>query len=287
MFSPPNSSALKAETETYPLLSVAQIERFRPCARLRHVQSGEVLYQPGDLAVPLFVLLSTSIEIVQLNAEGEEPITLLSPGMFTGEAGMIGGQRAVVLARATHRGEVLEVRPDELRALAERDAELGEVLLRAFILRRLMLITRELGNVLIVGSRHSANTGRLREFLRRNDHPYTYLDLDEDHGSQALLDRFQISVADIPMVICNGKAVLRNPSILELADCLGLNDNLNQSLLRDVIIVGAGPAGLAAAVYAASEGLAPLVIESRAPGGQAGASSRIENYPGFPAGISG
>lgn len=287
MSSAPNSSALKADTETYPLLSAAQIERVRSCAKLRQVQSGEVLYQPGDLAVPLYVLLSTSVQIVQLNAEGEKPITLLLPGMFTGEAGMIGGQRAVVKACVTHGGEVLEVRPDELRALAARDAELGEVLLRAFILRRLMLITCELGNVLIVGSRHSARTVGLREFLRRNDHPYSYLDLDVDQGSQALLDRFQISAAEIPIVICNGKAVLRNPSILEVADCLGLNDNVDDSLLRDLIIVGAGPAGLAAAVYAASEGLAPLVIESHAPGGQAGASSKIENYPGFPAGISG
>jgi thioredoxin reductase (NADPH) len=287
MFSAPNSSALKADTETYPLLSVAQSNRFRPYARPRYVQSGEVLYQPGDLAVPLYVLLSASVQIFQRNAEGEKPITLLSPGMFTGEAGMIGGQRAVVEARVTHCGDVLEVRPDELRSLAARDTELGEVLLRAFILRRLMLITRQLGNVLIVGSRRSPSTVRLQEFLRRNDHPYTYVDLDEDHGSRALVERFQISAAEIPIVICNGRAVLRNPSILELADCLGLNDDMNHSLLRDLVIVGAGPAGLAAAVYAASEGLAPLLIESHAPGGQASASSRIENYPGFPAGISG
>ncbi len=237
--------------------------------------------------MPLYVLLSTSVQIVQTDGEGERAVTLLKPGMFTGEAGMIGGQRAVVLARATQTGDVLEVRPEELRTLSARDAQLGEVLLRAFILRRLMLITRQLGNVLIVGSAHSANTVRLREFLGRNGHPYTYIDLDVDEGSQALLDRFRISVAEIPIVICNGKAVLRNPSALELADCLGLNDNVKNSLLRDLIIVGGGPAGLAAAVYAASEGLAPLVIESHAPGGQAGASSRIENYLGFPTGISG
>jgi thioredoxin reductase (NADPH) len=287
MSSTPTLSALKADTETYPTLSIAQIERFRSCASVRSVQAGEVLYRPGDLAVPLYVLLTTSVEIVQPDADGERAITFLSPGMFTGEAGMIGGQRAVVLARATQAGEVFQVRPDELRSLASRDAQLGEVLLRAFILRRLMLITRQLGNVLIVGSRHSVNTVRLREFLGRNGHPYTYVDLDVDEGSQALLDRFRISVEEIPIVICNGKAVLHNPSLLELADCLGLNDNVESSLLRDLIIVGGGPAGLAAAVYAASEGLAPLVIESNAPGGQAGASSKIENYLGFPTGISG
>ena len=200
---------------------------------------------------------------------------------------MIGGQRAVVLARATQAGEVLEVLPEDLRALVSRDAQLSDVLLRAFILRRLMLITRQLGNVLIIGSRHSANTLRLREFLGRNGHPYTYVDLDADTGSQALLDRFNISVTEVPIVICNGNAVLRNPSAGEVADCLGLNDNVDRTLLRDLIIVGAGPAGLAAAVYAASEGLTALLVESNAPGGQAGASSRIENYLGFPTGISG
>ena len=280
-------SALHAGTEIYPVLSAAQIERLQPWAQIRHVHHGDVLYQPGDIAVPLFVLLSTSIQIVQPDAEGEKAITLLSPGMFTGESGMIGGQRAVVLARATQSGDVLEVLPDDLRSLTARDAQLGEVLLRAFILRRLMLKKRQLGNVLIVGSRHSANTVNLREFLGRNGHPYTYVDLDVDKGSQALLDRFRIDVTETPIVICNGKAVLRNPSTLELANCLGMNDNLQNSLLRDLIIVGGGPAGLAAAVYAASEGLAPLLVESNAPGGQAGASSRIENYLGFPNGISG
>lgn len=287
MSSTPTLSALNADADTYPLLTPAQIERVRPCARPRTVVAGEVLYQPGDLAVPLYVLLSASVEIVQLDGEGERAVTMLYPRMFTGEAGMIGGQRAVVLARIAQPGEVLEVRPDDLRSLAARDAQLSELFLRAFILRRIMLITRQLGNVLIVGSRHSANTVRLREFLGRNGHPYTYVDLDTDNGSQALLDRFTISVSEIPIVICNGKAVLRNPSTRELADYLGLNDNVDRSLLRDLIIVGGGPAGLAAAVYAASEGLAPLLIESHAPGGQAGASSRIENYLGFPTGISG
>jgi thioredoxin reductase (NADPH) len=287
MSSTPTLSALNPDTETYPLLTEAQVERIWPFAQVRSVQRGDVLYQPGDLAVPLFVLLSTGVEIVQLDADGERPITVLCPGMFTGEAGMIGGQRSVVLARVTQPGEVLEVCPDNLRSLAAQDAQISEVLLRAFILRRLMLITRQLGNVLIIGSRHSANTVRLREFLGRNGHPYTYIDLDKDSSSQALLDRFDVGVDEIPIVICNGKRVLRSPSTLELADHLGLNDNMEGSLLRDLIIVGAGPAGLAAAVYAASEGLDPLLIESHAPGGQAGSSSRIENYLGFPTGVSG
>lgn len=287
MFSPPALSSLHADTETYPLLTRAQIERATLFGRARVVQLGEVLYRPGDLAVPLYVLLSATVEVVQPNAETERIVTVLTPGMFTGEAGMIGGQRAVVLARVTAPGEVLEVCPEDLRALATHDDQLSELFLRAFMLRRLTLITRNLGNVIVIGSRHSAGTSQLRGFLGRNGHPYNYLDLDTDGASQALLDKFSVSVADIPIVICNGKAVLRNPSTLELANCLGLNDNIHRELLRDLVIVGAGPAGLAAAVYAASEGLEPLLVESNAPGGQAGASSKIENYLGFPTGVSG
>jgi thioredoxin reductase (NADPH) len=207
--------------------------------------------------------------------------------MFTGEAGMIAGQRTVVQARVIQAGEILELRPEELRSLVVRDAGLSEILLRAFLLRRLMLISRQSGNVVVIGSRHSADTLRLREFLGRNGHPYSYVDLDLDDTSRNLLDRFSIAVSEIPIVIGNGTMVLRNPSTSQLADCLGLNDNIHSGLLHDLIIVGAGPAGLAAAVYAASEGLDILLIENHAPGGQAGTSSKIENYLGFPTGVSG
>jgi thioredoxin reductase (NADPH) len=138
-----------------------------------------------------------------------------------------------------------------------------------------------------MGSRHSAQTLQLREFLSRNGHPYTYVDLDADSASQELLDRFHVKAAEVPIVICNGRSVLRNPSIPELAGCLGFNNTVDRTQVRDVIIVGAGPAGLAAAVYGASEGLDTLVIEPKAPGGQAGSSSKIENYLGFPMGVSG
>jgi thioredoxin reductase (NADPH) len=168
-----------------------------------------------------------------------------------------------------------------------RDAGLSEIFLRAFVLRRLLLINRQLGNVVVIGSRHSADTLRLRGFLGRNGHPYTYVDLDLDNTSRNFLDRFAIAVSEIPIVICNETTVLRNPSTSQLADLLGLNDNIDNSRLHDLIVVGAGPAGLAAAVYAASEGLDILLIESHAPGGQAGTSSKIENYLGFPTGVSG
>jgi thioredoxin reductase (NADPH) len=168
-----------------------------------------------------------------------------------------------------------------------KDAELSEIFLRAFILRRLELIRRGYGNVILMGSRHSAQTLQLREFLSRNGHPYCYVDLDADRTSQDLLDRFAVTASEVPVVICHGRNVLRSPSIQELANCLGLNSGIDSAQVRDLIIVGAGPAGLAAAVYAASEGLDVLLIETSAPGGQAGSSSKIENYPGFPTGISG
>ena len=234
-----------------------------------------------------FVLLSATLEIVQPTINGERLVFNLSPGMFTGEAGMIAGQRTVVQARVMQGGEILELRPEELRTLVARDAGLSKILLQAFILRRLMLINRQLGNVVVIGSRHSADTLRLREFLGRNGHPYTYVDLDSDETSRNLLDRFAISISEIPIVIGNGNMVLRNPSTTQLADSIGLNDNINKGSLYDLVIVGAGPAGLAAAVYGASEGLNTLLIESHAPGGQAGTSSKIENYLGFETGVSG
>lgn len=287
MSSTPTLSALDPDRETYPHLSDDQIGRLQRYGHIQQVRAGDILYQPGDLGVPLFVLLSATVEIVQPDATGERPVTVLCPRMFTGEAGMIGGQRALVLARVLHDGEVLKLQPQALRSLVTADAQLCDIFLRAFILRRLMLVTRQLGNVLVIGSHSSANTVRLREFLGRNEHPYTYVDLDTDKASRGLLNKLSIAPTDVPIVICNGKSVLRNPSSLEVANCLGLNDDVRSSLLRDLIIVGAGPAGLAAAVYAASEGLEPLVIESHAPGGQAGSSSRIENYLGFPTGVTG
>jgi len=200
---------------------------------------------------------------------------------------MISGQRCLVLGRITEAGEVLELSAEGLRSLIARDAELSEIVMRAFILRRLALITNQLGNVVLMGSRHSAATLHLREFLGRNGYPYTYVDLDTDQMSQELLDRFSVRIEEVPIVICNNRSVLRHPSIQQLADCLGLNASVDESQVRDVVIVGAGPAGLAAAVYAASEGLDALLIETEAPGGQAGSSSKIENYLGFPTGVSG
>jgi thioredoxin reductase (NADPH) len=271
----------------FPTLTEVQINRARSYGTLRKVERGEILFQPGDTAVPFFVLLSGSMEIVQPDLAGERPITAHHARSFTGELSMISGQRCLVLGRVTEAGEFLEISPEGLRFLVGRDAELSEVIMRAYILRRLALITNHFGNVILMGSRHSADTLRLREFLGRNGHPHTYVDLDTDKMSQELLDRFAVKLAEVPVVICDNRWVLRNPSTKELADCLGLNASIDSAQVRDLIIVGAGPAGLAAAVYGASEGLDTLLIEPEAPGGQAGSSSKIENYLGFPTGVSG
>jgi len=280
-------STLDARTQAFPALTSAQIDRIRPLGHSRRVRRGEILFEPGDTKVPFFVLLSGRMEIVQPSLEGERPVATHAAGEFTGEITMISGQRCLVRGRVTEEGEFLEVSGDGLRLLVARDAESSEILMRAFILRRLALIQNDFGMVILMGSQHSAKTLELREFLTRNGHPYTYVDLDRDRISQELLDRFDVKPSEVPVLICGGRTVLRSPSISGLATCLGLNADVNKSEVRDVIIVGAGPAGLAAAVYAASEGLDTLVIETLAPGGQAGSSSKIENYLGFPTGVSG
>jgi thioredoxin reductase (NADPH) len=271
----------------FPQLTPAQVGRIRAFGRVRKVEVGEVLFEPGDGNVPFFALLSGELEIIQLDVQGERTLTTHKSGGFTGEMSLISGRGALARGRVTVAGDFLQLDSPDFLALVGRDAELNEIFMRAFILRRILLLSSGFGNVILLGSRHSANTLRLREFLTRNGHPHIYLDLDTDQSAQRLLDQFVVTPDQIPVVICNGQTVLRNPTTQELAKCLGLNLSVESTQVRDVVIVGAGPAGLAAAVYAASEGLDVLVIETEAPGGQAGSSSRIENYLGFPMGVSG
>jgi thioredoxin reductase (NADPH) len=287
MASLPVLSALDPHTQAFPTLTPAQIGRIREIAKLRGVRSSEILFEPGDTNVPFFVLLSGAMEIVQPGINGERLVATHGPGEFTGELTMISGRRCLVRGRVTEPGELLELGGDCLRILIGRDAELSEILMRAFILRRLELISSGQGNLVLLGSRHSAQTLRLREFLGRNGQPHTYVDLDTDKTSQEILDRFAVKPDEIPVIICGAGYVFRNPTTQKLADCLGFNSDIDESQVRDLIIVGAGPSGLAAAVYAASEGLDVLVIETESPGGQAGSSSKIENYLGFPTGVSG
>jgi thioredoxin reductase (NADPH) len=243
--------------------------------------------EPGELTTHFFVVTEGQVEVVRPGGGGEAPAAVFGPGQFTGEVSMLSGRRGLAQIRAGAVGEVIEVDRDALLTLIQTDGDLSDILMRAFILRRVELIARGISDVVVLGSTHCQGTLRIREFLTRNGHPHSMVDLDRDAAVQDLLDRFQIQPADIPVVICRGSLVLRNPTNQQLADCLGFNDAIDRTARRDLVIVGAGPAGLAAAVYGASEGLDVLVLESTAPGGQAGASSRIENYLGFPTGISG
>ena len=271
----------------FPTLTPAQIARIAAHGGERAIARGDVLVEAGDPTVPFFVVRSGEIEIVRPSSLGDALVAVHGPGKFTGEANMILGRRSLTRARATEPGTVVELTREKLLSLVQTDAEIGEIVMRAYIYRRIELAAHGIGDVVLVGSAHSAGTLRIKEFLSRNGHPFGYIDLDRDADVQDLLDRFEIAAADIPVLICRGEVVLRNPSNEQIADCLGFNQNIDRSQVRDVVIVGAGPAGLAAAVYGASEGLDVLVIESNSPGGQAGSSSKIENYLGFPTGISG
>ena len=284
----PPINAPDRQAEAFPVLNPVQIDRVRPYGKVRSVSAGEVLFEPGAQGMSCFVVLSGRLDIAVPSLSGEHVFVTYSRGQFSGEVVLISGARALARGRVAEAGEFLEVPPDALRALIARDAELSDIFMRAFILRRVAMISQGWGNVTILGSQHSSDTLRLREFLTRNGHPYSYVDLDRDKGSQELLDRFGIRLEEIPVVICSAtKAVLRNPTNQKLAECLGFAGSIEESRVYDVAIVGAGPAGLAAAVYAASEGLDAIVLEAEFPGGQAGSSSKIENYVGFPMGISG
>jgi thioredoxin reductase (NADPH) len=273
--------------QIFPTLTPAQIGRIAAHGHMRAMQRGEVLVEQGDSVVPFFVVVSGEVEIVRPSGAAETLITVYGPGQFSGEVNMLSGRRALLRMRGTKPGEVIELDRQHLLALVQTDAELGEIVMRAFILRRVELVAAGMGDVVLVGSTHSAGTLRIKEFLMRNGHPYSYIDLERDPDVQHLLDGFHIVASEIPVVICRGQLVLRNPTNQQVADCLGFNQTIDQTHLRDLVIVGAGPSGLAAAVYGASEGLDVLVLETSSPGGQAGSSSKIENYLGFPTGISG
>jgi thioredoxin reductase (NADPH) len=271
----------------FPTLTAAQIARVAAHGKPRAIRSGEVLVEAGALAVPFFVVTAGRLEVVRPSGGVETLVAVHGPGQFTGEVNMLSGRPALVRSRAGEPGEVIELDHQRFMALVQTDSELSELIMRAFILRRVELIAHGLGNVVLLGSNYCAATLRVKEFLTRNGHPYSYIDLDRDADVQELLDRFYISPADVPVLICRGETVLRSPTNQQIAACLGFNEAIDQAQMRDVVIVGAGPAGLAAAVYAASEGLNVLVLETNSPGGQAGSSSKIENYLGFPTGISG
>jgi len=273
--------------EMFPVLTAEQQARVLAHGQRRTAEQGEIVVELNEHVTKIFVVVSGQLHVLQVSDNQEHAVAICNPGMFTGELTVLSGRRGLVRIRAAERSEVIEVEREALQSLVETDSELSDIFLRAFILRRLELIAREVGDIVLIGSSHLLDTLRIKEFLTRNYQPYSYIDLERDTQVQEMLDRFSLSIDDLPVLICRGTAVLRNPTNEEITGCLGFNEGIDQAHVRDLIIVGAGPAGLAAAVYAASEGLDVLVLESNAPGGQAGASSKIENYLGFPTGISG
>jgi thioredoxin reductase (NADPH) len=273
--------------QMFPRLNAAQIERLTAYGHRRRAEAGEIISEQGDSTRGIAVVIEGRMEIVSPSPTGEMVVAEYGPGDFTGEVSVLSGRHSLVRARALERSELLQIDRANLLRVVQTDSELSEIFLRAFILRRVSLIAHTPGDVLIVGSSHSADTLRLNAFLTRNGHPHTYVDVDRESGIQELLDHFHFRLEDIPILICRGERVLRNPSNAEAAECLGFNADIDENGIYDLIVVGAGPSGLAAAVYGASEGLKVLVLETNAPGGQAGSSSLIENYLGFPTGISG
>jgi thioredoxin reductase (NADPH) len=281
------TDTIERPAQTFPTLTPAQVDRIAHLGQRRDVRAGEILYDVGDQNTRFYVVLSGALDVLRLIGDLEEPVTVHGPGQFTGEINMLSARRSLVRVRAATDGAVIAVDRDDLRTLVQRDPELSEILMRAFILRRVALASQSNNDLVLLGSRHSGDTQRIREFLSRNGQPFTYQDVETDPSVQVLLDRFHVGVDEVPVVLCRGGHVLKNPTIELLASAAGLNADIDATKVRDVVVVGAGPSGLAAAVYGASEGLDVLVLESTAPGGQAGTSSRIENYLGFPTGISG
>jgi thioredoxin reductase (NADPH) len=273
--------------ESFPVLTEAQLERATTGLPVRAYSAGDVLLEPGQSPPGVFVLLDGELEIIRVLDRKPTVVRVLEAGQFTGEVGTLAGRPAVVRIAAKTPARVVLIPRERLLTLVRNDADLSDVFMRAFVLRRADLISLGFGDVVLVGSDHCAGTLRIRDFLVRNDYPFAEIDLDRERDVEGLLQQFHIALADVPVLICRGTIILRNPSNQEIADCLGFNAAIDVTKPRDLVIVGAGPAGLGAAVYAASEGLDVLVLETTAPGGQAGSSSKIENYLGFPLGISG
>jgi thioredoxin reductase (NADPH) len=272
----------------FPVLDAQEIERMRRFGEPRNFDSGESLATSGQHSAGVMVILSGNVRVSQRDVTGvEEPIVTYGPGGFLGGLEQLAGRPSLVDARADGAVSALVIAPERLRTLFIHEAALGERILRALILRRILLLEASAGGPVIVGSPDDRDVLRLEVFLRRNAHPQQTLNAGVDPEAKALIERFHIDAADLPVVLCPNGELLRNPTEAELARCLGLVSTVNSSRLYDVAVVGAGPAGLSAAVYAASDGLSVLVLDRHAFGGQAGASSRIENYLGFPTGISG
>jgi thioredoxin reductase (NADPH) len=274
--------------QIYPTLEPFEIERVRQFGEARSFAAGESLWNVGKVAPGLMVILAGKVAVIEHDQfDNHKPLAVHGPGNFLGELALLSGQPALVDATAQEPVEALIIQPERLRGLMIAEAELGERIMRALILRRVAILQAGIGGPIILGRAENGDVLRLQGFLRRNGHPHQLLNPETDAPAKVLIERFHIDPAQLPMVLCPGGQLLRNPGENELARCLGLVRPIDPHRLYDVAIVGAGPAGLATAVYAASEGLSVVVLDCRSFGGQAGASARIENYLGFPTGITG
>jgi thioredoxin reductase (NADPH) len=285
---PPPSIIDTRRHQMFPALEPAEVERMRRFGEVRTFGTGEALAKTGNVGLGLIIILAGKVDITRRDGSGRRaPIVTHGPGEFMGELAQLAGRPALVDACAQGPVEALIIAPDRLRALLVAEADLGERIMRALILRRVGLLETGAGGPVIVGRAENGDVLRLEGFLVRNGHPHQRLDPETDPDAKALIERFHVDPGQLPIVLCPGGQLLRNPSETELARCIGLVGPIDPDRVYDVAVVGAGPAGLATAVYAASEGLSVLVLDCRAFGGQAGASARIENYLGFPTGITG
>lgn len=269
----------------FPTLTPELIDILRPYGQVETIAADTVLTEAGCKHYDCFVVLSGEISITDPHA-GDSLVTVHGPGQFSGDSDVLSERAALVSATMTRSGEVLRIGPEAIRRIIAGLPEASEILLQAFLLRRDALISQGGHGARLIGSRYSADTFRIREFFSRNQLPYTWLDLEHDASAAALLEQFGVEPQDTPLLLVRGRQIYKNPSIEAIADCFGISDH-RADVQYDVVVVGAGPAGLAASVYAASEGLRVLTVDSAGPGGQAGTSSKIENYLGFPTGISG
>ena len=290
----PSELLEKRRGQMFPKLTPAQVARLERHSTSHSTTAGEILVDVGTEPRGVFVVVAGSVEVLLPFASDVRSQTcefaflnLLTPGDFSGEMSTLRGAAGFVRLSVREPGAVLQMSLDGLRQVVQNDAELSELFMRAFILRRLGILESGLSDVIVLGSSRSGDTLRIREFLTRNGRPYVNVDIDRDADARTLLERFRVRPEETPVVICRGGEVLKNPEIGSLAECLAINAPHDDVVVHDFVVIGAGPAGLAAAVYAASEGLDTCVVDAFSPGGQAGTSSKIENYLGFPTGISG
>lgn len=283
----PSRAQHPREAQIFPRLTSEVIARLRPYGVEEAPAEGAALFSGGDRGVDFFVVLEGAIELIDPAQPGSGAFRVFEPGQFSGEVHLFSDRAVLITGRAASATRVLRLARQDFRRMVSNEADIGEMIMRSVILRRVELVATGYGGTTLIGAAQAPDTHRIRAFLSRNHHPYRLLDINTDPAAAALLEDLALAVEDLPLVLAPGETILRNPTTPNLAATLGLDSVLTADTVFDVAIVGAGPAGLAAAVYAASEGLRTVIVEAEAAGGQAGTSSRIENYLGFPTGISG